>query len=248
MKRRFQSRRPRRFGRRGVRNVTENGSGRWERGELGFNVETVVNDDLTIDNLVISMGQITGHLGDTSTAATARSSVALESMARGLEIGGVVFDCGIVRNPQGSNGTPGLEDAGTAVRAGFCLVTDRLQSDGTPASIAASWGDASVPQGSPNLIAPGDSDEDFPMRLHWRRSTILDWRVNDALSTSIQQWQTPITTTQWFANLRLRKRLPDTQGLFMHVWWNRLGFPAPAERDFVLNFWLAGSIYYRVKF
>jgi len=243
MRRRFQKRRsfPRR---RGLRKPAEHGTGRWERGELGSDQTLVVSDDFTNFTLVTSLGQISGHTFDAGDTQGVRNAVFFENAIRRLEVGGLVFDAGVRVPARDSNI---IEDSGAYCIAGMCLVYDRLATDGVPLSLSPSWGRANVPMVTPSGLDTNDADTDFPTRILWRKSTIVDWTCS-AQTSIVNRFERPTYPHTWSVNLRTRLQLPDDYGLFLHQW-----FRLPSARTFPIDFapeidfWLIGSIFYRFK-
>jgi len=241
MRRRFKPRRSFRRFRRGVRPPTENGQQRWERGEIGFQAQIPVSDDFTTFTQVVSLAQISKHTFDTSIVS-GRNAVFFENAVRCLEIGGIVMDLGV--NQASIDGFL-IENNLAFARAGFVLCHDRLDTSGIPNAISPTWGQANVPMVDPSGLSVSDEDTDFPSRVLLRRATVVDW--SSSITTSVANVHDHgFLTRQWHVNRRLKLALPDSSGLFLHLYWAHNGL-FPAEFAPVLNYWMVGSIYYRFK-
>lgn len=224
----------------GLRTPRENGAGRYERGEL-ISLQTFgVESDPTSFTLVTSLAQISGHTLAVSDATTLSNQVFFENSLRSLDVGGLVFDCG-VQQVQDDNDFSEVRDAYCI--AGMALVVDRLDNAGVPDAITVPWGQANVPQAAAGQLNSTEEDLDWPMRILWRRQTYVQFGV--AFITTGNVVQTVGTNQQsWHANLRPKVKLTDQFGLFLHQ-WVRVPETYPAELTQDLRFWFSGSIYYR---
>lgn len=239
---RFGRRPPRRFGPR-LHVPTE--PRRWEVCNVVFTTQTVVDPGESTFTSVVALAQIADHFGDADT----EQGRALNNAARFLEVGGIVFSyrlnlstAAVVQN-QGS-GAFALNRFDHRI----LLCSDRLSAGGAPNSIP-NWFTAGTPLVAVTGLTPANEDVEYPTRIHWQDR--LQHNPNFSLVNSVGAAANPIlqnvTNCGRSANLRLRLRLTDTQGLFFHF-ATRLSDGTSTEVPWVWNCDVIGTMYYRVRF
>lgn len=249
-RRRTFKRRPTGFRRRtGLRTVTQNGAQRWERGEIGHINGLAVDEDVETFTLSISVAQLAGHILPRNDTDQIRAAVSVENMTRAMEIGGISMDLGfnVPAIQPGGNDNFGT-DHGLFCMVGAVLFVDRLDSSGVPNALSPQYGRAGTPMADPStLVGPGlFENNDFPQRILWRRSSHVDFSVQD-LGTNVYRAERQVFQPHWHVNRRLRIRLPDDQGLFL-AYWTRRASNWPDETTMSLRCYMAGSLYYRIRF
>jgi len=193
-------------------------------------------------NLVLVLAQIFDHVGDSATGVGRTMS----NLVRSMEIGGIVFDYGFVLSPTNSE-SPGGQPWPCVFQSQFILASDRLQTDGTPAAIDVGWFTNTTPITIATATSNEDEDQQFPTRVHYRRSHLFDLGVQPGFDAA-GDLRTGHTTYRsgGHASLRLRLRLSDEQVLAIHV-------PTILHRvdgltSLTVLFFATGSLYYRARF
>jgi len=172
---------------------------------------------------------------------------ALRGALKFVEIGGVVLDWGMEdKDVLDANTTYDAED----LTLGAQILVDRIDSNGTPTSVNASWNLSQTPVILPTAGLPGSvsEDNDFPIRVMWRKwwkpkkwaRTVL----NDTEGVLYSPEGTYVKGNNGTLNKRLRIKISDFQNLIFS--FHCLTGPAynrAESRDF--DCWLQGCLYYR---
>lgn len=220
---------------------------RWEVCNVVFSTQTVVDDEETVFTSVVAMGQIHDHFGDETTG----QGRALNEAMRFLEIGGIVFSYNLNLVQAGT-----VQDASSGAWSDnlfdhrVLIVSDRLDQIGSPTAIP-NW---FVPQtplvGVSTTIPIGDTfDTEYPTRIHWqdRKQLAPSSALVNGQSTPVTPVLQTVSNAGGRANLRLRLRLQDDQGLFFHF-ATRISDPVALTQQYIWKCDVIGTMYYRFRF
>lgn len=241
----------RRFSRSRLRTVQP--TQRWSRANFFVQQETLHTEQNSYQNVVLVLAQLDGHIGD-PTVPTGRT---LNSLARTLDIGGIVFDWRMTAVPDINAGAEtGASFAELRMEQQLLLCTDRLDDQTLvgPVAIDVNWFTNTSPIVAAQSNQPDDQDSKFPTRVHWRTYRCSDdserIAVNTTATAEPQHFRSSgaVVLAQGSKNLRLRVRLRDTDCLVFH--WATI---ASSLNDALVNAYyprctIAGSLYYRVSF
>lgn len=189
-----------------------------------------------------------------STSSEQRVGGVLSALERKLEIGGIVFDWGII--PTGPI-QPGATPEQASVDMATYLVTDRVVDDTItgqphPASIVswqpffASFPMAALQSSTPTLES---RESNQPTRIHWQRHDHLELGARSFVGSESVLYvpnEQKVRVYRGVVNRRLRLRLDDGQGLYF-----ALGLQNPVDigpmvaLNYNMQWWFRGSLYYR---
>jgi len=216
---------------------------RWEVGHFFLSVNNVTDFVTPNATIVTALGQIGGRIGVQGTT----QGRALENATRFLEIGGIVFRYRVRLSAQ-------MEEVDTVPSATselinqidwrVLLVSDRLDAAGSPVSIP-DWFNVTTPVSAASALTDEDLDPEYPTRIHWQNyhGTNVSNRAGSGTG-SVGPSDYPSDQRAGGANLRLRLRLDDEHGLFLHFAQRSIGLNQSGNVFAgVLNF--TGVIYYR---
>jgi len=233
-----------------VRSPTRAGQGRWQWGNVYFN-QTFTSAAPGTINIMAELASLSpGHFADLSVGAGTQQ-VTMANMAKSIDIGGLVFDCGI------HHSTINIDAASGSLSERFVMhqmiVLDRLSATGSPQGINAKWHVSTFPTNNidASVPRPATTEEirDYPSRILWRRSSfinpsLIEFNNFDSEALSALR-QNEVYSPQRNRNLRIRKRLADDYGLY----YLAAITPVPSiSENLVFTCWLAGSLYYRVRY
>lgn len=225
---------------------------RWQRANFFIEQNTLHDAVGAWQNVVFSMAQIAGKVGD-ETVPTGR---ALTQIARTMEVGGIVFDWRMTGFPDRvataeSNDT--FEEC--RLEQQLLLCTDRLTNDSLPSPVAinVNWFTNTTPIVPAQSTQTDDQDTSFPTRVHWRKHVTQDdttvvYPAGATGRLEEQRQSFPVVLSSGSKNLRLRLRLRDTETLVFH-WATQLSAYNSLFNDaYYARLVIAGSLYYRVRF
>lgn len=186
----------------------------------------------TFLNNSVELLKLQDHLGSGTQGRT------LATVARRIEISGMVFNYGWnLVCPADQPEHP----ADQWIR-GIYLVTERLDNFQQPVALP----DWTINQ-APVTTAPGATGEqaDFPLRVHWRDQHLLAGMAGLVAtpSTNANQVNTHPSRT---VNLRLKRYIDDFTGLYFQFY--NLFNAQDVEGTLDVNYWVWGTIYYRLRF
>lgn len=258
MFRRKFTRRPftrRRFGGARLRRPTT--AGRWERSTFFVGNSSFLPAGSLSSQLVLF------HLASQGMSLTQNSpvptGVALSSMVRRLEIGGITYDWGIDWVPDSLTLQSDANPTDSTAWFMHALVTDKLVTESgvsiIPNSILA-WEpfEPEFPTSVLTVSTPAlQFDAEQPTRIHFQKTVSFNLGTPElVLSEDLQvPWGQPVDSRRHATvNRRLRLSLDDDQGLFLaFASRNCDGFDASivtGTRRF--RTWARGTLYHRWKF
>lgn len=218
---------------------------RWEVGHFTLAVTNITDIATPNATVVVSMGQIAGHFGTDSPQGRV-----LDNTARFLEIGGIIFRYRINVAWQLIDQVfpTNLSELSNLCQWRVLLVTDRLDaSTPTPAPLSIpNWFNTTTPVIAAGATDTEDVDEQYPTRIHWQNyheSNASNRQGNGTGAVGPTRYS--LDQRAGGANLRLRTRLPDQHGLFLHFAQrisNSNNFEAVSA---TMNF--VGTMYYRIR-
>jgi len=215
---------------------------RWSRGQFALSPTLEVdtfNQDVSV---TIPIAQIYDHVfGGTNSAARFTGN----QIVRSLEVGGVVFDAQCYLLPQTS-----VADMTENVQAyaQILLGSDRIDSDGVPVALASNFFTNTIPITLTTAAEIQDNDATFPTRIHWRHGAALGASIQEFPDDQSGPSNAMAVRAQWSASLRLRLRLGDTDGLNFYCQLSTTSlWPVISTRTLQVQFFIVGSIYYRVR-
>lgn len=225
---------------------------RWEVGQFVFEQEVFLTNGGTggepppqlNDLLITVLAQIDDRVGDSGTS----QGRALNNFARFLEIGGIVMHGHMhVR----TNFWPDGKGNDNLIGCRLLVVSDRLDSAGNPASFP-NWFTSTTPTTLAVATQDQDQDIDYPTRIHWQTSRHFQLAAanDDEVQTTAGLALQPVTNASYSVNRRLRLRLDDRTGLFLHFAANTV-FPSTEgdpEWSVTMTNIVHGTMYYRVRF
>lgn len=228
----------------GIRLRTPRETTRFEMGQVAVFQNGLVNDAAQSQLFTVVLAQIPNRVGDTTTG----QGRALNSIARRMEIGGVVLSYAV--RVSGSAIQP--DDPASAIVENMhdhqlLVCSDRLFADGLPSAVNTDWFTATTPMSIASAQTVEDEQPTYPLRVHFRdcffdhRSRTIASGVEDDVAPSLQ----PVTRMQGRCNLRLRLALEDTHCLVLHLATRITNWDGGT---LLYNWTVRGSIYYRVRF
>lgn len=218
---------------------------RWEVCNLVFTTATIVDTATPTFTSVVALAQLADHFGDANT----EQGRALNNAARFMEIGGMVFSYALNLEASGVTNTErsGIW-ANNRLDHRILICSDRLDTAGQPVSIP-DWFIPGTPLVAVTGTTPGVEDEEYPTRIHWqdRIQVSPNNLIAGPTGGSGQPALQATTRAAGRANLRLRLRLTDNQGLFFHF-GTRVSDVDSTENVWATNCDVTGTLYYRVRF
>jgi len=191
-----------------VRSPTRAGQGRWQWGNINF-AQTFTSVAPGTINIFAELASLSPeHFSD---PATGPNAITMANMVKSIDIGGLVFDCGVHHSTLNID----AEDGPLAQRFIMhqMIVLDRLDTGGFPLGINAPWHISTFPTNNVDGTVPRPTPQqevrDYPSRILWRRSTfinpsLIEYNNPDSESISAQR-QNEVYTPQRNRNLRIRK-------------------------------------------
>lgn len=235
----------------GVRSPTRAGAGKWQWGNIHFR-QTFTSQAPGSISIFAELASLSPeHFGNEFTAGQAQV-VTTSNMVKCLDIGGVVFNSGIHFSGLNIDAENGPLSEQFLMHQ--MLVIDRIDTGGIPASVNAPWHLSTFPSLAVDgtVPVPNSLDEirDYPSRILWRNATYINPSLieffgpnENAISTARQN---EVYNPQRAKNVRIRKRLADDYALYFVAAVTPSGLSV--AQNLVFHTWLAGSIYYRVRF
>jgi len=204
---------------------------------------------------MIHLASIEMALNNTSSTSTEqRVGGVLQAIERKLEIGGIVFDYGLV--PTGTVDAEWVLE-GNEVHSAMHLVTDRLVlssgSSGVLPAALPSWNPfvATFPMGTLQASTPTlDSREATqPTRIHWQKHDLIELGprniINDLEGVLYVPNEQKVRTRSGTVNRRLKLRLDDEQGLFLCLSLLNPNSFVMQPSSLTFQWWFRGLLYYR---
>lgn len=219
---------------------------RWEVGHFFFgniiNITDAADSNATI---VTSLAQIPNHIGRSDD----EQGRMISNMTRWLEIGGIVFRYEIVSSVSEASGTnvpSAASELSDRTNWRVLLVSDRLDAVGSPVSIP-NWFNVTTPVVAAASTTSEDLENEYPTRIHWQNFHGTTWANREGNGTGAVGPATfHVDNRRGGANLRLRLRLDDEHGLFVH--FAQSSSFSDSDRTVVGSLLMTGTIYYRVRF
>lgn len=221
-------------------------SGHWQRGQFALFPVNTVDGPTQAEFTTLILAQIFRNLGDSGLA----SDVSYTNQVKYLEIGGIVFDWGML--PFSSRGTTAFFQEELSAVAQLVIFSDRVGTDGNPAAPDANWFTNTTPVGVSTATEGQDEDQKFPTRVHYRHAvpiTFGESTYSNGSNSGAGAFSAPARIrTQGSKSLRLRLRLDDEHCLCaaLHLATDNT-FPSEGMQ-IIVKMMLVGSIYYRVVF
>lgn len=218
---------------------------RWQAANFCLNGGLVMDANGADNNLVIVLATIGNRVGDSNTA----QGRTLNSMARSMEIGGVVMEWSF-RTTLVFASEPVGSDQNAAFQTQVILCSDRLQADDQPASIDCNWFTNTPPISTALSTEDQDRETNYPTRIHLRRSHRFDVGFTDPPSVLGTLRSAGVTTyaSGGRANLRLKLRLSDEQALCIHVPSQVTEQNEATINEIATDYNITGTLYYRARF
>jgi len=217
----------RRFRRRGLKPPTQ--TTRWETCNFSFDALQSINPEVNAFlTESVELLKIPEHMGDPADSGTI-----LESIARRIEIGGIVFNYTLPT----ATALAGTWSGNAAIDGRLYLVTDRLDATNQPIALP-NW-DLNE---APVSIAPTVEDNQFPTRIHWR-DALFGMCFGGSTVNDRNPIQTHPIRTQ---NLRLKRFLDDEHGLYFQFFTRDVN--RGAGSGYTVTYAVSGTIYYRWVF
>lgn len=221
----------------------------WEVGQYFFETQEELDMGGELADLVIRYVRIasTRTIGDFSTG----QGQALQSAARSIDVGGVVFDWGVYNDS-------GYDAAASPVEGRmYCmhaLVADKIDGAGLPGSVATyNPFITSTPVSSVGVATPSGLAAEItrPNRILWQQTFELQYSPTQIIGPTAGELYVPdgqqVGTRRTTLNKRLRLRLDDDVGLFHVFAYKQSALFATSFVPFATE-WVRGNIYYRFNF
>jgi len=221
---------------------------RWEVCNLAFTNGTFVDAAQNTFTGVVRLAGVYDGLGDVATA----QGRAITNAVRWLEIGGLVLHWKISLGANQYDTAPFPDDYVNRLTHRVLICSDQIDNAGNPNSIP-DWFVPGTPLASVSTTTPTANSEDveYPTRIHhqWARFyNLAAVRLSVAEELSPLPQVQEVTSLQGSKSLRLRLRLDDRQGLFLHFATRILDASTAAPAGIAHELEVVGTMYYRFRF
>lgn len=228
--------------RRGLKSVTE--TKRWET--ANFYIEDLIFDEGTggYHTNAVVLASINNVFSGTAWSITGQRN-SMRDAARGIELGGIVYQIGI--NTAWADTTMGEPLVPSGINWGHVLYVDHIETDvddgGSPIIQLYDWNR----NFTPITTNPGRDDTELPTRILHRDSEPV--HLFHSSSTATTQPDTnaygngPVYPRRAFQK-RIRSRLDDSQALILQTWYDN----SFIWDTTIVEYFISGTLYWRLRF